>query len=191
MTCHSGAARCLLAQAIDRLRLDTDKPEAGARPKALGMESCVGVEYVPFQSPLPLEGKVGREAAGRDAALEHVGPKLTTFARLSCCCMAPQVEGYMGLVVDKMRSELRAVMGDSVRNYPAKPRERWMFDWPSQIALVSGLNGRGAVAREPAAAPLVRAAGRLILLPPAACSHSWPGPDGQPDVLVPGGGGGV
>jgi dynein heavy chain len=48
-----------------------------------------------------------------------------------------QVEAYMGGIVDKMRSELRAVMAASVADYPAKPRERWMFDWPSQVALVS------------------------------------------------------
>lgn len=46
-------------QAIDKLRLDTDKPQPGVRPKALGMESCVGTEYVAFKTPLPLEGKVG------------------------------------------------------------------------------------------------------------------------------------
>ncbi|KAI3429649.1 hypothetical protein D9Q98_005734 [Chlorella vulgaris] len=90
-------------QAIDKLRLDTDKPAAGQRPKALGMESCVGVEYVPFTTPLALDGKV---------------------------------EVYMGGVVDKMRSELRSVMGQSVRDYPSKPRDKWMVDWPSQVALM-------------------------------------------------------
>lgn len=43
-------------QAIDRLRLDTKGP---GRPRALGMESSVGTEYVAFKTPLPLEGKVG------------------------------------------------------------------------------------------------------------------------------------
>ncbi len=42
-------------QAIDRLRLD---PKGPGRPKALGMESSVGTEYVAFKTPLPLEGKV-------------------------------------------------------------------------------------------------------------------------------------
>jgi dynein heavy chain len=51
----------------------------------------------------------------------------------------------MGGVVDKMRSELRSVMGQSVRDYPSKPRDKWMFDWPSQVALVGG---RGLVAVE-------------------------------------------
>lgn len=51
---------CTHLQAIGKLRLDTDKPVGGARPKALGMESCVGTEYVPFKTPLPLEGKVWR-----------------------------------------------------------------------------------------------------------------------------------
>lgn len=45
-------------QAIDRLSLDTEEPPAGKRPSALGMVSCVGIEEVPFTSPLPLENKV-------------------------------------------------------------------------------------------------------------------------------------
>lgn len=45
-------------QAIDKLKLDDEDPPAGTRPKALGMISCVGVEYVEFSSPLPLENKV-------------------------------------------------------------------------------------------------------------------------------------
>jgi dynein heavy chain len=45
-------------QAIEKLKLDNDAPPAGTRPKALGMESCVGVEYVAFKSPLSLDGKV-------------------------------------------------------------------------------------------------------------------------------------
>ena len=45
-------------QAIEKLRLDDDKPAPGVRPKALGMESCVGTEYVKFSSALALENKV-------------------------------------------------------------------------------------------------------------------------------------
>ena len=45
-------------QAIEKLKLDNDSPPAGVRPKALGMESCVGIEYQPWKTPLPLEGKV-------------------------------------------------------------------------------------------------------------------------------------
>jgi hypothetical protein len=48
-----------------------------------------------------------------------------------------QVEAYMSRVVDKMRSELRGILADSVRDYPSKPRDRWMYDWPGQIILVS------------------------------------------------------
>lgn len=48
-----------LAQAIEKLKLDNEQPPPGVRPKGLGMESCVGVEYVPFSTPLPLENKVG------------------------------------------------------------------------------------------------------------------------------------
>ena len=47
-------------QAVDKLKLDTDTPAAGVRPKGLGMVSCVGTEYVPFKSPLPLDNKVSR-----------------------------------------------------------------------------------------------------------------------------------
>jgi hypothetical protein len=45
-------------QAIEKLKLDNDSPPAGVRPKALGMESCVGVEYLAWKTPLPLNGKV-------------------------------------------------------------------------------------------------------------------------------------
>jgi len=42
-------------QAINDLKLDT---VTGARPTALGMISCVGVEYVEYTEPLKLLGKV-------------------------------------------------------------------------------------------------------------------------------------
>ena len=45
-------------QAVEKLKLDTETPAAGTRPKALGMVSCVGTEYVAFKSPLPLDHKV-------------------------------------------------------------------------------------------------------------------------------------
>lgn len=90
-------------QAIDKLRLDSEEVVPGRRPKALGMESCVGIEYVPFSSPLPLENKV---------------------------------EQYMNDIIAKMRNELRMVLKASVEDYPSKPRDKWLFDWPSQIILV-------------------------------------------------------
>lgn len=48
----------LAAQAVEKLKLDTETPAAGTRPKGLGMVSCVGTEYVAFKSPLPLDNKV-------------------------------------------------------------------------------------------------------------------------------------
>ena len=45
-------------QAVEKLKLDTETPAAGVRPKGLGMVSCVGTEYVSFKSPLPLDNKV-------------------------------------------------------------------------------------------------------------------------------------
>jgi hypothetical protein len=50
---------------------------------------------------------------------------------------AVQVESYMARVVDKMRSELRGILADSARDYPSKPRDKRMYDWPGQIILVS------------------------------------------------------
>lgn len=98
-------------QAIDALKLDQQQQQAadqghhgaGPRPRALGMVSSVGEEYVPFSSPLALEGKV---------------------------------EAYMNDIVSKMRAELRGVLKASVAAYPGAPRDRWLFEWPSQIVLV-------------------------------------------------------
>lgn len=47
-----------------------------------------------------------------------------------------QVEEYLNDVITKMRNELRAVLKDSVAAYPTKPRDQWLFDWPSQVILV-------------------------------------------------------
>ena len=44
-------------QAIDKLKLDNESPPPGQRPKALGMVSSIGEEYVGFKQPLPLEDK--------------------------------------------------------------------------------------------------------------------------------------
>ncbi|GBF96391.1 dynein heavy chain axonemal [Raphidocelis subcapitata] len=91
-------------QAIDRLKLDqAEATPGGPRPKGLGMVSCVGEEYVPFASPLPLEGKV---------------------------------ESYLADVVARMRGELRSVLKASVAAYPGVPRDKWLFEWPSQVILV-------------------------------------------------------
>lgn len=59
----------------------------------------------------------------------------TLAERLWGCCM-PQVENYMTQIVSKMRGELRDVLRDSVVDYTTKPRDKWLFDWPSQIILV-------------------------------------------------------
>lgn len=90
-------------QAIEKLKLNDDDPPPGQRPDALGMISCVGVEYVAFKSALKLESKV---------------------------------EDYMTDIIQKMRNELRVILKSSVEDYPSKAREKWIFDWPSQIILV-------------------------------------------------------
>jgi dynein heavy chain len=42
----------------------------------------------------------------------------------------------MNDIVGKMRGELRNVLRDSVTDYTSKLRDKWLFDWPSQIILV-------------------------------------------------------
>jgi dynein heavy chain len=46
-------------QAIEKLKLDNDNPPPDTRPKALGMVSCVGSEYLPWKTDMELKGKVG------------------------------------------------------------------------------------------------------------------------------------
>ncbi len=42
----------------------------------------------------------------------------------------------MNDIISKMRNELRMILKASVEDYPTKPREKWLFDWPSQVILV-------------------------------------------------------
>lgn len=39
-------------------------------------------------------------------------------------------------IIYKMRGDLREILHQSVVDYPSKAREKWIFDWPSQIILV-------------------------------------------------------
>ena len=50
--------------------------------------------------------------------------------------MYGQVEQYLTDIINKMRGELREITDRSVKAYPTKPRDEWIFDWPSQIILV-------------------------------------------------------
>ncbi len=84
-------------QAIDKLRLDSEEVVPGRRPKGLGMESCVGVEYVPFSTPLPLENKVRARRAMHSMQLQffvrgRVPVALYVVARVVYMA-APQVFG--------------------------------------------------------------------------------------------------
>jgi dynein heavy chain, axonemal len=47
-----------------------------------------------------------------------------------------KVEQYLNDIINKMRDELRWVLKDSVEDYPKKARDKWIFDWPSQVILV-------------------------------------------------------
>jgi dynein heavy chain len=48
-----------------------------------------------------------------------------------------KVEEYMNLIIDKMRSELKVNLYDSLKAYNnPKPRYEWQFEWTSQMILV-------------------------------------------------------
>lgn len=47
-----------------------------------------------------------------------------------------QAENYMTDIIDAMRGELRNILSKSVDAYSKQPRDKWLFDWPSQIILV-------------------------------------------------------
>lgn len=48
----------------------------------------------------------------------------------------------MNRLVERMRAELRGILHDAVLDYPRKRRDKWLFDWPSQIILVGGRRGQ-------------------------------------------------
>lgn len=62
-------------QAIETLHLKDD----GERPQAIGMETCVGKEFVEFPKPLKLVGKVETYLADvidtMRSSLQHIGGK--------------------------------------------------------------------------------------------------------------------
>jgi dynein heavy chain, axonemal len=80
-------------------------------------------------------------------ALNDAGGRLAGSGMVSCVgvetCdwssplpLEGKVEEYMNAIINKMRSELKKVLNDSVKAYPSKPRTKWQFDWPSQVILV-------------------------------------------------------
>ena len=69
-------------QAIGKLKLDTDTPSPGQRPRALGMISCVGEEYVPFKTPLPLVDKVCAHVLRQGVHALHTWHSLAVWL---CC----------------------------------------------------------------------------------------------------------
>lgn len=42
----------------------------------------------------------------------------------------------MNDIIVAMRNELRVILKNSVDDYAKKPRDKWLFDWSSQIILV-------------------------------------------------------
>jgi dynein heavy chain len=64
-------------------------------------------------------------------------PAPGSFTLLTPINPHPQkVESYMSDVISKMRGELRGVLKAAVAAYPGTPRDKWLFQWPSQIILV-------------------------------------------------------
>jgi len=75
----------LCAQAIEKLKLDNETPPPGMRPKALGMVSSVGVEYVQFKSPMGLENKV---------CWAHAPPSTCVVCMCERLCVGVCVSGH-------------------------------------------------------------------------------------------------
>ena len=76
-------------------------------------------------------------ASGRPSGLGMVSCVGTEYvAWKSALALQNKVEEYMNDIVQKMRDELRLVLKESLEAYSAKPRDTWLFDWPSQIILV-------------------------------------------------------
>ena len=66
--------------------------------------------------------------------VSSVGEEYVAFRRP--LPLEDKVERYMNEIVGRMRSELRDVLRASVVDYTTKARDKWLFDWPSQIILV-------------------------------------------------------
>lgn len=96
-------------QAIDRLQLDQATEDAAAAAPG-----------APRPKALGMVSSVGEESVPFSAPLPLEG----------------KVEAYLGDVVARMRGELRGVLKASVAAYAGAPRDRWLFEWPSQIVLV-------------------------------------------------------
>ena len=74
---------------------------------------------------------------GRPSGLGMVSCVGTEYVEWkSALALQNKVEEYMNDIVQKMREELRLVLKESLEAYSAKPRDEWLFDWPSQIILV-------------------------------------------------------
>ncbi|KAF8562195.1 hypothetical protein P879_07654 [Paragonimus westermani] len=52
-----------------------------------------------------------------------------------------QVEEWLIQLLDEMRHTLRKILAESVAAYEEKPRDQWIFDYPTQIALIGSQIG--------------------------------------------------
>ena len=54
--------------------------------------------------------------------------------QVECDCTG-QVEVWLNRIMDAMRDSIRYYLSDSVVTYEEKAREKWLFDYPAQVAL--------------------------------------------------------
>ena len=52
-----------------------------------------------------------------------------------CHCVTTQVEVWLNRLLEAMKATMLHELGESVVAYEEKPREQWLFDFPSQVAL--------------------------------------------------------
>lgn len=51
------------------------------------------------------------------------------------CICEGQVEVWLNRLMNAMRETLRLSLSDAVKTYEVKPRDQWLFDYPSQVSL--------------------------------------------------------
>jgi dynein heavy chain, axonemal len=87
-----------------------------------------------FQAIDKLLLKEGSQRPSGTGIVSCVGTETCVWS--SPLALDGKVEQYMNAIIDKMRSELKTVLFQSMKAYHTKKRTEWQFDWPSQVILV-------------------------------------------------------
>ena len=87
-----------------------------------------------FQAIDKLELETGGDRPVSKGMVSCVGKEYVPFK--TDMKLVGKVEMYMNDIINKMRSELKENLFDSIQAYPNKPRHEWCLDWTSQMILV-------------------------------------------------------